>query len=140
MRLCPPYTITRSLRLIRERAQNPRPGADALVETLEVILLVRRLDVVVVETEADEEAVEAERALEIRDDRDRGAGADQERLPAPLLGERAFGRRQRLHVPVECDRRTTGVLGEDGLAIARKPRGDIVAECLLDLLWVLAFD
>src|SRR6476660_1441132 len=140
MRLCPPYTITRSLRLIRERAQNPRPGADALVETLEVILLVRRMDVVVVEAEADQEAVEAERALEIRDDRDRGAGADQARLLAPFLGQRALGGGQRLHVPIERDRSTTGVLGKDGLAVARKPRGDVVAERLLDLLRVLAFD
>src|SRR4249919_2902861 len=98
------------------------------------------MDVVVVETEADQQAVEAERALEVRDDRDRGAGADQQRLLAPLFRQRALGSRQRLHVPVERDRRPAGVLGEDGLAVARKPRGDIVAECLLDLLRVLAFD
>src|SRR6478752_10855339 len=109
-------------RRLRERSQNPCPGADALVKTLEVVLLVRRMDVVVVETEANEKAVEAERALEIRDDRDRGAGTDQERLLAPFLGQRALGGRQRLHVPVERDRRTTGVLGKDGLAVARKPR------------------
>src|SRR4051812_39393298 len=135
---CP--TLSRALLRFRERSQNPRPGADALVEALEVILLVRRMDVVVVETEADQQAVEAERALEIRDDRDRGAGADQQRLLAPFLGQRAFGSRQRLHVPVERNRRPAGVLGEGGLAVARKPRGDIVAERLLDLLRVLAFD
>src|SRR6185312_16179703 len=97
--------------------QYPRPGADAFVEALEVVLLVRRMDVVVVEAEADQQAVEAERALEIGDDRDRRAGADQQRLLAPLLGQRAPRRRQRLHVPVECDRRTAGMLGEDGLAV-----------------------
>src|SRR6185503_20126659 len=106
---------------LRERSQNPRPGADALVEALEVVLLVRRMDVVVVETEADQQTVEAEGLLEIRDDRDRGAGADQQRLLAPFLGQRALGGRQRLHVPVERDGRATGVLGEDGRAVARKP-------------------
>src|SRR5882757_5479566 len=125
---------------LRERAQNPRPGADALVEALEVVLLVRRMDVVVVEAEANQQAVEAERLLEIRDDRDRGAGADQKRLLAPFLGQRALGSRQRLHVPVERDGSATGVLGEDGLAVTRQPRGDIVAERLFDLLRVLAFD
>src|SRR6476620_4711188 len=131
---------TLSARRLRERAQDSRPGADALVEALQVVLLVRRMDVVVVEAEADQEAVEAERALEIRDDRDRGAGADQQRLVAPFLGKRALGSRQWLHVPVERNRCPTGVLGEDGLAVARKPRGDIVAERLLDLLRVLTFD
>src|SRR4029078_7908005 len=109
-----------SARRLRERTQYPRPGADALVKTLEVVLLVRRMDVVVVETEADQQAVEAERFLEIRDDRDRGAGADQQRLLAPFLGQRAFGSRQRLHVPVERDGRPAGMLGEDGRAVARK--------------------
>src|SRR5439155_26025385 len=33
-----------------------------------------------------------------------------------------------------------GVLSEDGRAIARKPRRDLVAEGLLDLLRILAFD
>src|SRR3954464_3532361 len=61
------------LRRFRERRKNPRPGADALVEALEVVLLVRRMDVVVVEAEADQHGVEAERALEIRHDRDRAA-------------------------------------------------------------------
>src|SRR6185369_16684242 len=133
-------TRSRPLLRLRERAQDPRPGADALVEALEVVLLVRRMNVVVVETEADQQAVEAERTLEIRDDRDRGAGADQQRLLAPFLGQRTLGGRQRLHVPVERDRGPAGVLGEDGLAVTRKPRGDIVAERILDLLRVLALD
>src|SRR4051795_6084600 len=104
-------TRSGALLRLRERAQNSRPGADALVEALEVVLLVRRMDVVVVEAEANRQAVEAERLLEIRDDRDRGAGADQKRLLAPFLGQRALGSRQRLHVPVERDGSATGVFG-----------------------------
>ena len=57
----------------RQRREDAGPGADALVVALEVVLLVRRMDVVVVETKADQEAVEAQRTLEIRDDRDRCA-------------------------------------------------------------------
>src|SRR4029450_91844 len=96
----------------RERGEDTRPGADALVVALEVVLLVRRMDVVVVETKADQEAGEAEAALEIGDDRDRSAGADQNRFLAPLLGERAPGGSQRLHVPVKRDGRATGMFGE----------------------------
>src|SRR6476619_2217682 len=75
-----------SARHLGERRQNPRPRADAFVKAFEVVFLVRRMDVIVVEAKADQHGVEAERALEIGDDRDRGAGADQERFLAPLLG------------------------------------------------------
>jgi hypothetical protein len=69
------------------------------------------MDVVVVETEADQQAVEAERALEIRNDRDRGAGADQQRLLAPFLGQRALGsgfmfQSSAIAAPLECSVKT----------------------------------
>src|SRR5262249_9155802 len=98
------------------------------------------MDVVVVEAKADQETVEAERALEIGDDGDRRAGADQERFLAPLFGQRPLGGSERLHVPVERNRRTAGVLGEHSPAIAWQPRGDVVAERLLDLLRLLPLD
>src|ERR1700732_1116603 len=97
-------------RQFRKLCKNPRPGADALVKALEVVLLVRRMDVVVVETKAHQHGIEAERAFEIRDDRDRGTRSDQERLLAPLLGQRAFGGGERLHVPVQRDRGRGGVV------------------------------
>jgi hypothetical protein len=62
-----------SARRVGQRAENPRPRTNALVKTLQVVFFVRRMDVVVVETKADQHGVETERALEIRDDRDRGA-------------------------------------------------------------------
>src|SRR6266540_1279119 len=136
--LYPSYDTTTRLLRLRERAQDPRPGADALVIALEIVLLVRRMDVVVVEAEADQHGVEAERALEIRDDRDRGTGADQKRFLAPLVRQRALGGSQRLHVPVERDCRRVGVVGELGLAIGGHARGDIVAESLADFRGILS--
>jgi hypothetical protein len=62
-----------SARRLSQRAENPRPRTNALVETLQVIFFVRRMDVVVVEPKTHQHGVETERALEIRDDRDRGA-------------------------------------------------------------------
>src|SRR6266481_2207722 len=138
--LYPSYETTTLFRRVGECAQDPSPGADALVKTLEVVLLVRRMDVVVVETEADQYRIEPERALEIRHDRNRGAGADQERFLAPFVGQRALGSRQRLHVPVERNRRCVGVIGELGRAIPRQTRRHIVAKSLADLFGDLALD
>src|SRR6266540_1305913 len=121
--LYPSYDTTTRLLRLRERAQNPRPGADALVITFQIVLLVRRMDVVVVEAEADQHSIEAERALEIRHDRDRRARADQQRLLAPFVRQRALGSGQRLHVPVERNRRRVGMIGELCLAIGGHARG-----------------
>jgi len=61
------------------------------VKTLQVVLLVRRMDVVVVEAEAHQHGIEAERALEIRDDRDRTSTTDQQRVLAHSSSARAGG-------------------------------------------------
>ena len=58
---------------VRERGENSRPRTNALVEALQVVFFVRRMDVVVVQAEADQHGIETERALEIRHDRDRCA-------------------------------------------------------------------
>src|SRR5262245_32491398 len=73
----------------RQRRQNPRPAARALVEAREIVLLVGRMHPVVVEREADHDRVHAEHALEVADDRDRAALPDRYRLLAPLTRERA---------------------------------------------------
>jgi hypothetical protein len=88
------------------------PGADALVIARQVVLFVRRMDVVVVETEADQQAIKTERVLEIGDDRNRAAGADHDRLLAPLFGQGLLGGRKRLHGPVERDRRRRRMVAE----------------------------
>src|SRR5690348_16526627 len=72
----------------RELGQDARPATGALAERAEVVLLVGRVDAVVVEPEADEQAVHAQRLLEGGDDRDRAAHADQRGWPAPLLLQR----------------------------------------------------
>ena len=61
------------LRRVGERGQNSRPRADALVKAPQIILLVRRMDVVVFQAEPHHHGVEAEGTLEIGDDRDRCA-------------------------------------------------------------------
>src|SRR5690349_9971196 len=58
---------------LRQRGEDTGPGADAFLEAAQIVLLVRRVDVVVIEAKADQQRVEPERTLEIGDDRDRGA-------------------------------------------------------------------
>src|SRR5216684_6658756 len=122
--------LTISPRQFRKCRENPRPGADALVVALEVVFLVRRMDVVVVEPEADQERVEPKRLPEIGDDRDRRARADQKRLLAPFLRQRLLGGGERFHVPVERDRGRGGMVAELGLAVFRNPRAHVIAEGL----------
>src|ERR1700676_3706542 len=124
----PPASRVLSLRRVREGAENSRPRADALVETLQVVFFVRRMDVVVVQAKAHQHRVEPERALEVGDDRDRCAGTHQHGFLAPLFGQRAPSGDQRLHVPVQRDRGRAGVVAEFGGAIFRQPRRDVVAK------------
>src|ERR1700742_4478870 len=98
------------------------------------------MNIVVFETKADQHGVETKRALEIGDDRDRGARANQQRLLAPLLGKRAPRGGKRLHVPVERYRRPAGMVAELGAAILRQPHGHVVTERLADLEGILALD
>src|ERR1700738_4542317 len=69
-----------------QRRQYPRPAARALVETRKIILLVRRMDAVVVESESDQQRVDAEMPLEVGYNRGRAAGTSEKPLLAPLLG------------------------------------------------------
>ncbi len=59
-----------------EGRQDARPGAGALVKRRALVFFVGRVDPVVLEGEADQEAVHVELALERADDRDRPAAAD----------------------------------------------------------------
>src|SRR5258708_3218650 len=126
-------------RRLGERSQNSRPRTDALVKALQVVFFVRRVDVVVVQSKTHQHGIEPKRALEIRNDRDRCAGAHQHGFLAPLLGQRALGGDQRLHVPVERDRGRAGMVAEFGPAIARQPRADVIAKGLSNLEGVLPF-
>src|ERR1700687_5794994 len=96
-----PTRYRSSARRVSQRSENSRPRTNALVEALQVVFFVRRMDVVVVQTTTHQHRVETERALEIRHDRDRGAGTHQDRFLAPLLGQCALGRGERLHLPIE---------------------------------------
>src|SRR6186713_3283552 len=53
---------------LRQRREDAGPGADALLETPQVVLLVRRVDVVVIQSKTDQQRVQAKRALEVGDD------------------------------------------------------------------------
>src|SRR6516225_1704331 len=71
----------------RKPVEDAGPAAGTLAEGAHIVLLVRRVDAVVVEPEADQKAFHAERVLEGRHDRDRAAYADQRRRATPLLLE-----------------------------------------------------
>src|SRR2546430_17284178 len=96
------------------------------------------MDVVVFQTEADEHGFETEGALEIRDDRDRRARADQQRFLAPLVRQRALGSGQRLHGPVERDGGRAGMVGEFGPAICWYARSAVTAKAFSDYFSRLA--
>src|SRR3954454_299891 len=96
------------------------------------------MDVVVVQAKANQDAIETECTLEIRDDRDRRARPHQHRFLAPFLGQGTLCGGERLHVPVKCDGRRAGMIAEFGGAIAGQPRRDIVAKGLSDLVRLLS--
>src|SRR5438270_8770735 len=68
----------------REGGENARPAARAFMKRGELVFLVRRMDAVVVEPEADHQRIHFQIVLKDADDRDRAAGADQHRLFAPF--------------------------------------------------------
>ena len=68
----------------RQRRQNPRPAADAFVETPEIELFVGRMHTIVVERETDHECVHAQYGLEVADDRDRAADTNCDSSLAPF--------------------------------------------------------
>src|SRR6267378_7219337 len=84
-------TMRRLARRVGQGRKNPRPRTNALLKTLQVVFFVRGMDIVVVQTEADQHRIETEGALEVGDDRDRCAGSHQDRFLAPLLGQRTPG-------------------------------------------------
>ena len=114
--------------LPRQRREDARPGARALVERGEIVLLVRRMHAVVIEAEADQQRVHAEHVLEIADDRDRAAGADRDRLVAPLLGQRRARLGERRIVVGDLQRRAAGVIDEVGLGVGRQLLAHELAE------------
>ena len=63
--------------------------------------------------------------------------ADQQRLLAPFIGQRALRGGERLHVPVERNRRRVGMIDELGRAIPRHPRRDVIAKRVSDLVGLL---
>src|SRR4051794_19188911 len=73
-----------------DRPHDADPAADPVPEACQVVFLVRAVDGVVIETEADEDAVHAEKGLEMPDDRDRAARAQKHRRAAEL-GPESFG-------------------------------------------------
>src|SRR5260370_39036286 len=94
--------------LRRQRLQNPRPASRALVEAREIVLFVRRVDAVVIQRKADQQRVDADEPLEIRNDRDRAPASDQNRLFAPFLGERGARFGKLSQPPIQRDRGRAG--------------------------------
>ena len=89
--------------------QEPDQGADAEFEVLQVELLIGSMDVVVGEAEAHHDAGQAEVTIEVADDGDGAAGADEDGVFAPDFVEGAGGGLDVLVV----DRDQAGVAGVD---------------------------
>ena len=85
------------------------------MEGCALVFFVRRVDPVVFEGEADQEAVHGELALERADNRDRPAAPDQRRRLPPFRLERAAGEAQGLVFDRQRNRRAAGVAEEFGL-------------------------
>src|ERR1700735_5536584 len=111
---------------LRSRAngrQDARPGPRPLVERRPVVFLVGRVDAVVVEREADEQAVQIEFALERADDRDRPAAANQRRRLFPFDFQRAARDAQHLVLDRQRDGGTAAMAEEFGFDVWRQARG-----------------
>ena len=106
----------------------------------QLVFLVGRVDGVVGEAEADQQAVHAEFALERADHRDRAARADQRRRLAPFGLQRAPRAAHRLAARRQRDRRAGAVGDELRRDVGRQPRLDEGAEALDDPLRVLLAD
>src|SRR3954447_24336674 len=106
---------------LRQSRKDACPGARALVEALQIVFLVRRVDAVVVETEADEERVETERALEVTADRDRATHPDDDRILVPLVVQRGLRHRESRKIVRKRKRTRALVLDELHRAIGGDP-------------------
>src|SRR5215207_1226854 len=129
-----------SIVLSGQGGEDTRPAARALVEAGEIILLVRRMHPVVVEGKADQEGVEAERALEVADDRDGTARADGHGLAAPLVRQGRLRFFQGRHVVGHRERPRALVLDELHRAVGRDTLAHESLEGVADLLRVLVAD
>src|SRR5277367_7003426 len=110
------------------------------MERSALVFLVRRMDRVVVEAETDHQAVHAQFALERADDRNRAAGAYQNRRLAPFGLERAARDAQRLAAHRERQRRASAMRDELGSHVGGQARLDEGAERLRDPLGILFAD
>src|SRR3984957_2161809 len=102
--------------------QDARPGARPLMERRPVVFLVGRVDAVVVERKANQEAVQIEFALERADDRNRPAAADQRRRLFPFDLQGATGDPQRLVLDRQRNGGAALVADEFGLHVRRQAR------------------
>src|SRR5262249_6915200 len=73
--------------LARQSMENACPAPDAFVEALEVELLIRRMDTIVVKREAYEQGIHPQHIFEVRHDRDRPSCAYCHRLVPAFFGE-----------------------------------------------------
>src|SRR6478609_8950889 len=83
---------------------------------------------IVVEAEADEERIDAERALEVATARDRAAAADRDDAPAPLIRERRAGLLEYRRIRRHRQSRGAGMADELGRDVV----GQAVADELME--------
>ena len=98
------------------------------------------MDAVVVEAEADHQAVHAENRLEMTDHRNGAAGADERRRLAPLRLQRGARLAHGGAVEGKVNCRAATVLAELDLGVGRQPIRHILAEGGANLVRVLSGD
>src|SRR5262245_37116388 len=120
--------------------ENARPAPDAFMEALEVELLVRRMDTIVVKREADEQRIHAQYIFEVRHNRDRPSCAHCHRLVPPFFSEDAPRLGERRIVKGELDRWRQSEIAELDFAVARQARPYKVTKGIADFLGILLAD
>src|SRR5262245_54312696 len=98
------------------------------------------MDAIVGEAEADQQGFHAEHLLEIPDDRDRSAHADNDSRLWPLVGKSILRLGQHWRIVGQLDCRRGAMLMEFHRAIGRNLRADVSAETLADCVRVLLPD
>src|SRR5215510_13883899 len=98
------------------------------------------MNAVIVEAEADQQSIQAEHALDVGDDRDRGPRSDEGGFAPPFLGQRPARRGERRHAPIERDRWRARMADEIGAAVGRQPGTDEIPERVADAVGILVVD
>src|SRR5690606_4023098 len=114
------------------------PAAGALLETLEIVFFIRRVDAIILKAEPDQKAVHAQGILEGGDNGDGCAAPHEDGRSVPFFFKGSGGSLDGRHVGVESNRGTAVASDELNGAIGGNAFPDKGLDGLDDSLWILA--